>query len=139
MTNHTPHTPEDQLLKDLFRDFEPDQAPKNLKHQTMNKILQEWSANPVPYSGSVLNEYRWWFLSGIAGVLMLVFISDYTTLNSYWENLTTSNSLHVKNTMASFKSIFMLLQKIPPIYLFIGLGIGILTAFDKMLAKLSGI
>jgi hypothetical protein len=139
MKNNTPHTTDDNLIKDMFRDFEPENAPAQLKHQTMNRILQEWSASPTHYSYPFWEEYRLWILSGIAGILILAFLTDYQSLAAYWENLNVSNSTYFKSTWASFESIFSLLQKIPPIYLFIGAGIGILAGFDKMLTKLSGI
>ncbi len=135
------HIPEeDQFLKDLFTDFEPEVAPQNIRQDTMNRIFQDWTANPVAYRPMINKENRLWIVLGISAVLALTFLTDASVLMEYWQSLDIKLDLsNLKGVGQSFSKYYAVMQQLPAIVYFIATGILVLLGFDKLLNKLANI
>ena len=131
---------EDQFLKDLFTDFEPEVAPQNLRQDTMNRIFQDWTANPVTYRPMINKENRLWILLGISAILALTFLTDASLLIEYWQSLDIELGLsNLKGIGNSFNKYYAVMQQLPAIVYFIFTGILVLLGFDKLLNRLANI
>jgi len=131
---------EDQFLKDLFTDFEPEVAPQNLRQDTMNRVFQDWTANPVTYRPMINKGNRLWILLGISAILAITFMTDSSVLLEYWQNLDIKLDFsNLKGIGQSFNKYYAVMQQLPAIVYFIITGIVILLGFDKLLNRLANI
>lgn len=131
---------EDQFLNELFQDFEPDEAPENLKQDIMNRVFQDWTANPVTYRPMINKENRLWILLGITAVLAITFLADASVLKEYWNNLNIELDLaNVKGFGQSLTNSFAFMKQLPAMVYFILGGILLLLGLDKLLNRLANI
>jgi len=131
---------EDQFLKDLFTDFEPEEAPQNMRQDIMNRVFQDWTANPVTYRPMINKENRLWILLGISAILAITFLTDASVLLEYWQNLNIKLDLsNLKGLGQSFSKYYAVMQQMPAIVYFIATGILVLLGFDKLLNRLANI
>ncbi|MCT4646765.1 MAG: hypothetical protein N4A74_17375 [Carboxylicivirga sp.] len=131
---------EDQLLKDLFQDFEPELAPESLKQATMNRVLKDWTENSVAYKPLINKSNRLWLLGGFAALLAITFMVDASVLVNYWEQLNIDTSLIDFSSIGSgFDYVGGVFKSLPTIMYFIAIGVLGLLGMDQLFSKLSNI
>lgn len=131
---------DDRLIRDLFNDFEPDQAPESLKQDTMNRVLKDWTENAVAYKPIINKQNRLWLLGGFAALLAITFMVDASVLIEYWNQLNIdTSSIDFSSVGSGFDYVGNVIMSLPSILYFIAIGILGLLGIDHLFSKLSNI
>ncbi len=130
---------DDQMLRDFFRDFKPDESPESLKKIVMSQVLESWANKPVESKGIFSSEARVWYLLGISILLVMSYLTDAQTLGKYWIQLWQSSPEYLKLITQIFNPIIKPLATLPPMLWFTSIGVLILLAIDKVFSSLSRI
>jgi len=131
---------DDQMIRDLFKDFSPEKAPDSLKQSTMNQVFQDWGEHPVVYKPIINKTNRWWIIGGFMVLLSITFLTDSSLLVNYWNSLNINNSLVDLNTInKSLGSVGSTIKTLPTIVYFIAIGIIALLGIDRLFNRLANI
>jgi len=131
---------DDQIIKDLFNEFEPELAPESLKQDTMNRVLKDWTENSVGYKPLINKQNRFWLLGGFAALLAITFLADSSVIANYWSQLNIDTSvIDLSGFSNSLSYAGNILKSLPSILYFIGIGVLGLLGIDQLFSKLSNI
>lgn len=131
---------DDKLIRDLFNDFTPEEAPESIKQNAMNRVLHDWVEKPKTYDALINKSNRWWILGGFAIILALTFIIDASLMSQYFSQLNLSSELiDFSSVNESLKNFFAFASRVPSIIYFIGLGILMLLGLDKFFSRLANL
>ncbi|MCU4175067.1 hypothetical protein [Carboxylicivirga sp. N1Y90] len=135
---HINQEDDDKLIRDLFEDFTPEEAPESIKQNAMNRVLHDWAEKPPAYNSLINKNNRWWILGGFAAVLALTFLVDASVISNYLGQFKLSSELiDFSSVNESLGSFFSFAGQIPSIIYFIGIGILILLGMDKFFNRLA--
>lgn len=73
MKRNTPHTTPSDPMFQWFSDFESDQPSEGVEKQAMNRILEEWTRQPVIDHSAYSREYWWIYILGSLLILSAIF------------------------------------------------------------------
>ena len=131
---------DDKVIRKLFNDFTPDEAPDTLKKNTMNKVFKEWSESPLTYKPLISKANRLWIIAGMAAIIALAFIVDLSLLNNYFQQLNINSSFTgISDLDLKFTAIFSTLKNIPSIIYIVGIAVIILAGIDQFYNRLANI
>ncbi|TAJ14368.1 hypothetical protein DMA11_05805 [Marinilabiliaceae bacterium JC017] len=135
------HIPEEELfMHDLFKDFEPEEAPASIKQKAMDRVLQDWSARPVTINPVISKENTIWIIVAIvvmAGVALLYDTTNMEGFNHFMESFFVNSEM--KSFQKALTSTFSWMGKIPSILIWVSLAIGTLLGADRLLNRLANI
>lgn len=131
---------DDKLIRNLFNDFSPEEAPESIKQNAMNRVLHHWAEKPQTYQSFINKSNRWWILGAAAAVLAITFLVDASVIQQSFENLgLKSEYLDFSSVNKSLKQTFALASSIPSLVYFVGIGILFLLGIDKILTRLANL
>jgi len=129
---------EDKLIKELFQEFSPEEAPELLKQTTMNRVFKDWSENPVVYKPIINKTNRIWVVGGLVALLALTFLMDATVLLEYWNDLDINATyLDVGAINKGLSSLSHTIQNLPSILYFVGIGLVFILGIDRLFNRLA--
>ncbi len=131
---------DDKLIRELFREFTPDEAPTSIKQNAMNRVLHDWVEKPQTYQPLINNRNRWWIISAAIVVLAISFLVDASVIQQYLGDIgITSKQLGLVSINKSFNQFFAVFTKIPSLVYFVIAGIIFLLGLDKLLNRLANL
>lgn len=130
---------EDQILKDLFNDFELEKAPESIKQNTMNQVFKDWTENEPAYKPIFSGNRKYWIIALAAATLIISLIVDNELLNSLFNELNSSSYIDLSLMGKNFGSIANALKSIPSLAYLIGIGGLALFSMDKLFNRLANI
>ncbi|WP_430813115.1 hypothetical protein [Carboxylicivirga sp. RSCT41] len=142
MTEKKKHTEDlnDQIIKDLFNDFAPEQAPDSLKVNAMDKVFKDWTAQNLEYKPLINKGNRWWMLGGFAALLAISFLVDASVLVNYWKELNFDGAfINMDSINKQLGSMATALRSLPTIIYFTILGLLALLGIDRFFNRLANI
>ncbi|WP_289054547.1 hypothetical protein [Carboxylicivirga marina] len=130
----------DQLIKDLFKDFKLEQAPGTLKVQTMDKVFNHWTETSINYKPIINKNNRWWMIGGFAALLSISFLVDSSVIIEYWKQLNADSAyIDMDSLSKQMGSISLSFKNIPSIVYFTIVGIFALLGIDRFFNRLANI
>nr|WP_321408125.1 hypothetical protein [uncultured Carboxylicivirga sp.] len=131
---------DDKLLKELFRDFTPEEAPVSIRQNAMNRVLHDWVQEPQTYQPLINKQNRWWIITAAIAILAISFLVDASVIQQYLGDLGfTSKQLDLGSINKSFTQFFAVFTKIPSLVYFVVAGIVFLLGLDKILNRLANL
>ncbi|MCG8580691.1 MAG: hypothetical protein MI866_12275 [Bacteroidales bacterium] len=130
----------DQIIKDLFNDFSPEQAPESLKANAMDKVFKDWTAQKVEYKPLINQGNRWWILGGFAALLAISFMVDASVIVNYWKELNFDSAfINMDSVNKQLGDIVSTLKSLPTIVYFTTIGLVALLGIDRFFNRLANI
>lgn len=130
----------DQIIRDIFKDFEYEQAPPSIKSSAMNKVFNEWTNNAINYKPIINKSNRWWILGTFSAMLALSFLVDASVIINYWQNLMAdSDFVDFQLLNQQMGSISLAFKSMPSVVYFTCIGIAALLLIDRFFSRLANI
>ena len=137
MKNRPKDIEEDKILEDLFSDFMPDKPTGDFTKNTMNKVFQEWTKQPVTTKSWLSTQNKIWISIGVICSVVLVYLIDYK--NATKQSSTIAESLNISESLKAFSNVFEAIGNsfsiIPSLVYIIFIGIGAILLLDRMISK----
>ncbi len=137
MNNRKKHIEKDRILEDLFSDFTLDKPTGDFTKNTMNKVFQEWTKQPVTTKSWLNTQNKTWLSISIIGAAVLVYLIDFK--NATKQSSTIAESLNISESLKAFSNTFEAISNsfslIPSLAYIIFIGIGVILILDRMIAK----
>ncbi|GEM_PF-6227796 len=130
----------DQYLKDLFHDFEPEMAPESLKQDTMNRVFKDWTENAVAYKPLINKQNRWWIIIGCAALVAISFLIDGTLIQGYINQVEVDQSIiDLSGVKSGLNSVGTTIKELPSILYLTVIGGSALLVLDRFFNRLANI
>ena len=131
---------DDKLIRELFKDFAPEEAPESIKQNAMNRVLHEWVEKPQSYQPIINKQNRWWIIGSAMAILAITFLADATVIQQYLSEFGINTKLFdISSINKSFKQVFTVFAQIPSMVYFVAIGIVFLLGLDKILNRLANL
>ncbi|TLX70662.1 hypothetical protein E9993_21890 [Labilibacter sediminis] len=129
---------ESEFIKNLFDDFSPSSPSPDFKKITMDKVMHEWSNQPIYTSSKLSTNHKIWLGAAVAFSLLLVYLFDVKDIAG---DISITNNIELTNTQNSFTKSFESLAnafaQVPALVYIVSVGISAIIFLDKMMNKLS--
>ncbi len=125
---------EDQLIKDLFGAFTPEEAPDSIKQNVMNRVLHDWAEKPIEMQPLITKRNKWWIIFGSAAVIAISFLADSAVFAKYLSELGIDASF-LGSVDQSFKQFTSFATNVPSLVYIVALGVIVLLGLDRLLNK----
>ncbi len=140
MMNKKINSDKDKLIRDLFKDFTPEEAPASIKQNAMNRVLHDWVEKPQGYQPFINKQNRWWVIIAAMAILAITFLADATVIQEYLSEFGISSKIIDINSLnKSFKQVFTIFAQIPSMVYFVAIGTVFLLGIDKILNRLANL
>ncbi|MCW3789464.1 hypothetical protein [Plebeiibacterium sediminum] len=137
MNDKQKYIEKDKILEDLFADFTPDKPTGDFTKNTMNKVFQEWSKQPVTHKSILNTKNKIWISVSVICAAILVYLIDFK--NATQQSTTIAESLNISESLKAFNKTFEVIgssfSHIPSLVYIIFIGIGMILILDKMISK----
>ncbi len=127
---------EEQLIKDLFEGYEPSEPSKDFTKLTMDKVLHEWSSQPIKNNIKISTSNKVWIIVAACLAALLVYFFDVKNIADETALASSFNMINLQETMHQLlRSVCVGFEKIPSILYVIALGVSALLILDKTIQK----
>lgn len=125
---------DDQLIRELFGSFTPDEAPASIKQNVMNRVLHDWVEQPVEMQSLINKHNRWWIIGGSAALIALTFLADSAVIAKYLTEVGIEAGF-LSSINNSFKQVTSFASNIPSLVYIVVLGVIVLLGIDRLLGR----
>ena len=125
------------LMKEWFKELPPEQPSADFKVKVMQRVMTEWTLNPVKYQ-PIISKKGWWTLVLIAVLLTTVLFMLHSSLPTGIETVTSAKTIYgidLSQLLAPFNHLFTKLNNISPTVAIGALAIIALWFFDQLFVK----
>jgi hypothetical protein len=124
-------------MKEWFRELPPEQAPPDFTLKVMQRVMSEWTLNPVKYQ-PIISRKGWWTIALIAFLLTSVLFMLHSSLPTGTAAVTQTKTLYgidLSQLLAPINHLFVKLNNISPAVVIGALAIIALWFFDQLFVK----
>lgn len=121
-----------------FKELPPEEPSANFKTEVMQRVMAEWSRNPVRYQ-PIISKKGWWTIAlitfGFTIVLLMIHSAMPASISTSNPTTSTFLGLNLSGLINPFTKMFERLNNISPVA-----GIGVLTIaalwfFDQLFSR----
>ncbi len=125
------------IMKEWFKELPPDQPSPDFKVKVMQRVMTEWTLNPVRYQ-PMISKKGWWTLVLIAVLLTTLLFMLHSSLPEATESVTSTKTIYgidLSQLLAPFNHLLVKLNNISPTFAIGALAIIALWFFDQLFVK----
>ncbi len=127
---------EEKFIKEYFDSFNLSSTSDDFTKQTMNKVLMEWSSQPISVKTKISTKSKVWIVVGSVLAVMMVYLFDIKNVGGETSMAKAFGSEMLLNNIGQLvRSISTSFSQIPALFYMVAIGITFLLALDKMIQR----